>query len=27
LQTGRVQTYALFVVLGVLAIFGYYVTR
>jgi len=27
LQTGRVQTYALFVVLGVLAFFGYYVTR
>jgi NADH-quinone oxidoreductase subunit L len=27
LQTGRVQTYALFVVLGVLAIFGYYATR
>ncbi|HUA62264.1 MAG TPA: NADH-quinone oxidoreductase subunit L [Verrucomicrobiae bacterium] len=27
LQTGRVQAYALFVVVGVLAIFGYYVTR
>ena len=27
LQTGRVQTYALFVVVGVLAFFGYYVTR
>jgi NADH-quinone oxidoreductase subunit L len=27
LQTGRVQAYALFVVVGVLAIFGYYVKR
>ncbi|HWB87061.1 MAG TPA: NADH-quinone oxidoreductase subunit L [Bryobacteraceae bacterium] len=27
LQTGRVQAYALFVVVGVLAFFGYYVTR
>jgi len=27
LQTGRVQAYALFVVLGVLAFFGYFVTR
>jgi NADH-quinone oxidoreductase subunit L len=27
LQTGRVQTYAFFVVLGVLAFFGYYIAR
>ena len=27
LQTGRVQTYALFVVAGVLVMFGYYVVR
>ena len=27
LQTGRVQAYAFFVVLGVLAFFGYYVVR
>ena len=27
LQTGRVQAYALFVVVGVLAFFGYYITR
>jgi NADH-quinone oxidoreductase subunit L len=27
METGRLQTYALFVVVGVLAFFGYYVTR
>ena len=27
LQTGRVQAYAFFVVIGVLAFFGYYVAR
>ena len=27
LQTGRVQAYALFVVVGVLAFFGYYMAR
>jgi len=27
LQTGRVQAYALFVVVGVLALLGYYVVR
>ena len=27
LQTGRVQAYALFVVIGALAFFGYYMVR
>jgi hypothetical protein len=27
LETGRLQTYAFFVVVGVLAMFGYYVVR